>query len=145
VEAKFGSPTGAARSDAYLKLWRERYRQSCADLFVWHELDEARATEVPEQLLRNAAFARQLAGDRKHAAVVALVREADATAIDRLFRRFCAADAVEFHRAIWESIYRLLPRDAPELARLRTYFENKTLNLRAAFRLTPEAQPAAAA
>ncbi len=138
MEAKFGSPTGTPRSDAYFDLWRARYRESCRDLFLWPALDEATGAEVPEQLLRNAAFARHLARDGERALVVALVREADATPIEERFRRFCAAGAIDFRRATWESIYRLLPEDAPVLETLRSYFENKTLSLRPAFRLDGE-------
>ena len=135
VEAKFGSPTGAARSDAYLRQWSARYRVTCGDLFVWRALDQAKAADVPEQLLRNAAFARHLAQGGERAIVVALVREADATPVEERFRRFCAVDSVDFRRATWESIYRLLPQDAPALSKLRAYLENKTRNLRQAFRL----------
>jgi hypothetical protein len=141
VEAKFGSPTGVARSEPYLEVWRTRYRKSCADLFIWSALNEAAATDVPEQLLRNAAFARYLAREGEHAVVVALVREAETSAIEERFRRFCATNTVEFRQGTWESIYRLLPADEPELKTLRAYLKNKTLNLRPAFRLDEQARP----
>ena len=136
IEAKFGSPTGAARSDEYFRLWRERYRESCKDIFIWDALDEAEAADVPEQLLRNAAYAHYLADEDERAVVVALVREGDRTPIEARFRRFCT-DTVEFRRATWESIYRVLA-DASKFSALRAYFENKTLNLRPAFRLNGE-------
>lgn len=138
-------PEGSVRMPRRLAyaawLWRERYRASCSELFDWSELDGAAPGDVPEQLLRNAAFACELAGEGERAVVVALVLEADRTPIEKRFRRFCPAGAVELRRKTWESIYRLLPEEEDSLATLRRYLENKTLNLRPSFELNAQATP----
>ncbi len=132
VEAKLASPTSTyKRRPQRVVTWRERYGK--LEAFDQPALAAADPTTFPEQLLRNVAVAHRLAGG-EHAAVVALVREVYLPAVRGWASEYLAGGHVFAGAAAWEQLFTLTEGNE-QLANLRTYLADKSVNLRRAFKL----------
>jgi hypothetical protein len=129
IEAKLSSPTSTYKGHhGKLKTWKQRYAGS--GLFDPAGLEAADPDTFPEQLLRNVAVAYTLAAG-EHVAVVALVRRNYGAAVAD-WADYVAGESIITRSATWEQLYRLTDRDQ-ELADLRAYLADKSVNLRRAF------------
>jgi hypothetical protein len=125
IEAKLGSKTTLCKDEAHLARWKKHYLQEGRGAAVLNleEVQKARRSDLPEQLLRNVLFADRLRGSDEHAVVVALTRlVTDSTTVPL------------YHRT-WEHIYNELCLREGSLESLRSYYERKSLNLQKAFAL----------
>lgn len=133
IEAKLASPTSTyKRTPERLDAWIERYAEAGA-LFDIAALKAAEPEKFPEQLLRNVAIAAATRKPGENVAVVALVREAQATALDSWGTGLVNDATVECRIATWEQLYRALSPNAEAVAPLRRYMRQKTVRLRPAF------------
>jgi hypothetical protein len=132
VEAKLASPTTTfVGKPERLKGWVSTYGGS--GIFDVAAIDAADHARFPEQLLRNVAVAHRVAGPER-LAVIALVREANAPSVHAWAGGYVADDSIITGSATWEQLYRLTA-GREELAALREYMADKSVNLRRAFAL----------
>lgn len=132
VEAKLASPTSTLKGKPEkLKGWGTIYGGS--GIFDLDAIAAADPAAFPEQLLRNVALAHRVAGQER-AAVVALVRGVDASSVEAWEAGYMADDAILTGSATWEQLYGLT-KAREELAGLRAYMADKSVNLRPAFAL----------
>ncbi len=136
IEAKFRSENPGFKDDNHRDDWLKRN-------YPWSIIDreavrEAKHKQVPQQILRNIAFAHAMCEGQEKAMVVGLGQEMDPRSADieeRVAPFLAPHCPVTFKRATWEAIFRVLPAENanPVLRRLRGYMVNKTLNLMPAF------------
>ncbi len=132
VEAKLASPTSTLRATPEkLKGWGTIYGGS--GIFDLDVVTAADPAAFPEQLLRNVALAHRVAGQER-AAVVALVREVYGPSVEAWAAGYIADDSILTGSATWEQLYGLT-HAREELAGLRGYMADKSVNLRPAFAL----------
>jgi hypothetical protein len=136
IEAKLASPTSTLKGKPdRLKGWGNVYGGSgIFDLAAVASADEA---NFPEQLLRNVAVAHKVAGQER-AAVIALVRDVYAPSVGTWAAGYVADEFIFTGSATWEELYGLTEA-LEELAGLRDYMADKSVNLRPAFTLEKDA------
>lgn len=136
IEAKFSSPTSTYTGRSHkLEAWIERYAADFPGIFNRAALAGAKPKAFPEQLLRNVAVAHAVRAAGERAVVVALVREDYASAVqDWATPYLTPAGPIAAGSGTWEQLYAALPRD-DGLAVLRGYLEDKSAELRRAFKL----------
>jgi len=140
IEAKFGSPNGtmAGKKGRFGSVteFLNRYKPKdvAADPLNRSWISEQQDEKILEQLCRNAIFAQWLASQCDQPFVINLVRR-KAQNDQELFRQHLSGDEVQFHVRNWEDLYGLPVIQGERASVLRTYFENKTLNLAPAFDL----------
>lgn len=137
IEAKFGSENPGFRDERHRNAWLSR--NYCSSALDREAIMGPNPQDVPEQILRNVAFANAICERDERAVVLSLTRQGDSRApgIKQRVGRFLASDCrVAFKQATWEAIYRTLPIDHnPVACRLRRYLANKTISLKPAFEL----------
>jgi hypothetical protein len=132
IEAKLASPTSTLKGKPEkLKGWGDVY--GGAGIFDLAAIAAADHASFPEQLLRNVAVAHRVAGQER-AAVVALVRNVYATSVQGWADGYLADNSIFTGSATWEQLYGLTEA-REELATLRDYMADKSVNLRPAFTL----------
>jgi hypothetical protein len=132
IEAKLASPTWTLKGKPErLKCWGNIYGGS--GIFDLAAVAAAGEANFPEQLLRNVAVAHQVAGQER-AAVIALVRDVHEPSVRTWAASYVIDDAIFTGSATWEQLYGLT-KAREELAGLRDYMADKSVNLRPAFAL----------
>jgi hypothetical protein len=132
IEAKLAGPTSTIRGKSEkLKDWGNVYGGS--GIFDLAAVQAAAEPSFPEQLLRNVAVAHGVAG-KERAAVVALLCDAYATSVEAWAAGYVADDSIVTGAATWEQLYGLT-EGREDLASLRDYMADESVNLRRAFRL----------
>jgi hypothetical protein len=133
IEAKFGSAMTAKASDDARDAWFDRYDRTCPGVL---DRDATRAMppgDFPEQILRNVLLGLRLAEEGEDLVVVALVRQAERRAADRLAEQ-CLVPGVNVRiiEEAWESLYDVAEPD-PNLVMLARYLNGKSYCLSRAF------------
>ena len=143
IEAKFGFGIKTSPSADSFARWLDLYPGHAPSLFDLKGMGGVPSGEFPEQLLRNMVFADLIRTEGEQAHVVALGRENDRTPIEEWVVPCLAVDCpITISRLSWEQIYHALPTNAPDLAALRGYLEDKSYSLRPAFNLGSPLKPA---
>ncbi len=137
IEAKVGSGMSRRKNESALEAFASHYAKAAPCLLDREKILAVGYRRVPEQLLRNLAYACKLAeraGTRGH--VAALVRDGEAEDIEERVAA-CLVNpnnpCVTFSRFSWESIYAGLDRSKANVAPLVTFFEDKSLYMSPAF------------
>jgi len=92
-------------------------------------------------LLRNVLFAHHLRRPNEHAVVVALTRDGQPDPVTMAQPFLDNTTTVALYHRTWESIYDEICLNEESLQPFRSYFEDKSLNLRPAFNLHQNAAP----
>jgi hypothetical protein len=132
IEAKLASPTSTLKGKPQkLKEWGHVYGGS--GIFDLAAIGAADPASLPEQLLRNVAVAHRVASHER-AAVVALVRHVYANSVKAWAAGYLTDDSIFTGWATWEQLYGLTEA-RKELAGVRDYMGDKSVNLQPAFAL----------
>jgi hypothetical protein len=140
IEAKFGSsnPRLATKRSRFGSIteFLDRYKciKGAADPLNRKWISAQKDDDVLEQLCRNAVFAHWLASEGEQPVVINLVRRKAAND-GQLFLEHLSGNGVQFHVRHWEDLYDVSTIRGPDAFVLRSYLENKTLNLAPAFNL----------
>jgi hypothetical protein len=139
IEAKFGSPNGvfAGKEERFgsVEKYLSRYsaKDSERDPLNREWICKQPASEVLEQLCRNAIFAHWLAAQDEAPFVINLVDAKSEIDVETQFGRHLRPDTVRFARHTWDEICRLPAIQKEAVKPLRDYLSNKTLRLQKAF------------
>jgi hypothetical protein len=140
IEAKFGSsnPRLATKRSRFGSIteFLDRYKciEGAADPLNRKWISAQKDDDVLEQLCRNAVFAQWLASEGEQPVVINLVRR-EAANDGQLFLEHLSGNGVQFHVRHWEDLYGVSAMRGHDASVLRSYLENKTLNLAPAFNL----------